>query len=146
VYDRGCTLFNDGRDAVLVAPDGTRRHARVRARPGPGGRLVAALEGVGDRTAAEALRGFEVHVPASALPPLEEGTWYHRDLLGLPVRTDTGRELGRLVEICTGDQDVWVAEREGRTWFLPARKDVVLSVDTEVGVVVCDAAVDRHAL
>ena len=41
-------------------------------KPGGGGAIARFAE-VGDRTAAEGLRGQTVTVPRSALPPLEEG-------------------------------------------------------------------------
>jgi 16S rRNA processing protein RimM len=46
---------------------------------------VARFDGIGDRSAAEALRGSLVEVDRSALPPLEEGEYYHADLVGLPA-------------------------------------------------------------
>ena len=45
--------------------------------------LVATLPGVEDRDAADALRGTEVWVPRSALPPPAEGEYYWVDLEGL---------------------------------------------------------------
>ena len=45
---------------------------------------VARFEGIADRSAAEALRGSLVEVDRSALPPLDEGEYYHADLIGLP--------------------------------------------------------------
>src|SRR5690242_18286354 len=46
---------------------------------------VARIEGIEDRSAAEALRGSLVEVDRSALPPLEDGEYYHADLIGLPA-------------------------------------------------------------
>src|SRR6476646_11730765 len=45
---------------------------------------VVRFEGVADRGAAEALRGSLVEVDRSDLPPLEEGEYYHADIIGLP--------------------------------------------------------------
>jgi 16S rRNA processing protein RimM len=60
---------------------------------------VARLEGVADRSAAEALRGSLVEVDRSALPPLEEGEYYHADLIGLPCVDAEGRELGSVAAV-----------------------------------------------
>ena len=57
---------------------------------------IARLEGVTDRTAAEALRGSLVEVDRAALPPLEEGEYYHADLIGLPC-VDAGGEVVGIV-------------------------------------------------
>src|SRR4051812_3677886 len=57
-------------------------------RPGNNGAIARFAE-VNDRNAAEAMRGTELTVPRSSLPPLAEGEYYHVDLLGLPaVSTD----------------------------------------------------------
>ena len=65
---------------------------------GKGGAIARFAE-VGDRTAAEALRGTTLTVPRSALPPLEEGEYYHADLLGLTAVSDTGEPLGTVVAV-----------------------------------------------
>src|SRR5688572_28988009 len=66
------TLFIGGREVRLegVKPAGKN--------------VVARIAGVTDRSAAEALRGQLIEVDRSALPPLEEGEYYHADLIGLP--------------------------------------------------------------
>jgi len=59
---------------------------------------IARFAEVPDRNAAERLRGLELTVPRSALPPLEEGEYYHADLLGLPCVSTSGevaRSCGR---------------------------------------------------
>jgi 16S rRNA processing protein RimM len=55
---------------------------------------VARFEGVADRSAAEALRGSLVEVDRSALPPLEDGEYYHADLVGLPAVDSGGMRVG----------------------------------------------------
>ena len=45
--------------------------------------LLMQLRGVGSREDAEALRGYKLCVPREALPELEEGEYYHADLIGL---------------------------------------------------------------
>jgi 16S rRNA processing protein RimM len=66
----------------------------VSARAGPHG-VIARFAEVADRTAAEALRGSELSVPRSALPPPAEGEIYVADLIGLPALAD-GAEVGRV--------------------------------------------------
>src|SRR5919112_1999452 len=60
---------------------------------------VARFEGVADRSAAEALRGQLVEVDRSALPPLEEGEYYHVDLIGLPCENRAGERVGTVVAV-----------------------------------------------
>lgn len=60
---------------------------------------IARLDGVSDRTAAEALRGQLVEVDRAALPPLGEGEYYHADLVGLPCVDDAGSPIGAVAAI-----------------------------------------------
>lgn len=65
---------------------------------GKGG-AIARFAGVADRAAAERLRGIALTVPRAALPPLEEGEFYHADLIGLAVVSDAGEPVGRVCAI-----------------------------------------------
>lgn len=47
--------------------------------------IIAKIDGINDRTAAEALRGTELFVDRAALPALPEGEFYHADLLDMAV-------------------------------------------------------------
>lgn len=60
--------------------------------------IVAFVE-VGDRGAAEALRGYVLEVRSSQLPELAQDEYYPFDLTGLEVRDPQGRVTGRVAEI-----------------------------------------------
>ena len=60
---------------------------------------IARFEGISDRTAAESLRGELVEIDRDALPPLEEGEYYHADLIGLACFDKSGKELGTVVAL-----------------------------------------------
>lgn len=60
---------------------------------------IARISGVTDRSAAEALRCQLVEVDRSALPPLEEGEYYHADLIGLSCFDADGREVGQVAAV-----------------------------------------------
>jgi 16S rRNA processing protein RimM len=60
---------------------------------------VARFEGVDDRSAAEALRGSLVEIDRSALPPLEDGEYYHADIIGLPCEDRDGNAIGTVVGV-----------------------------------------------
>jgi 16S rRNA processing protein RimM len=108
------------------------------AQPYRRGFFIVHLEGVGDRDAAESLRGYEVQVPVEELPPLPEGEYYHHEIVGLRVEDEAGADLGRIVAIeRTGANDVYAVERgDGRRWLLPAVRDVVLRIDVAAGLLV----------
>src|SRR4051812_22193760 len=95
-------------------------------RPTPQGAIARFAE-VPDRNAAEALRGTELTVPRSALPPLAEGEYYHADLIGLPAVSDEGEALGRVVLVENfGAGDVLEIERpDGKRFMVPMRPEAV---------------------
>src|SRR5919206_5358501 len=62
--------------------------------------VIAALKGVSDRDAAEALRGRNLYVDRDRLPETEDDeTFYQADLVGLEAVAADGRPLGRVVAV-----------------------------------------------
>jgi 16S rRNA processing protein RimM len=94
---------------------------------------IARFAEVPDRNAAERLRGTELTVPRSALPPLEEGEYYHADILGLTRVSTTGEVLGHVVAIDDfGAGDVIEIERpDGKRFMVPMRPEAVPEWDDE---------------
>lgn len=81
------TIFNDGAlTLVKIREDGK-------------GGAIARFAEAATRADAERLRGTALTVPRAALPPLAEGEFYHADLVGLPVVTDTGAAVGTVAAI-----------------------------------------------
>src|SRR5688572_9571666 len=60
---------------------------------------IARFEGISDRSAAEALRGSLIEIDRDALPALEEGEYYHADLIGLSCVDEGGSPLGNVVAV-----------------------------------------------
>ena len=71
--------------AVTVQPDSKGATAR--------------FEGIGDRSAAESLRGSLVEVERDSLPPLDDGEYYHADLIGLTCFSEAGETVGSVVAV-----------------------------------------------
>lgn len=105
----------------------------VRIRPDNKGGAVARFEGVNDRNAAEALRGTALTVAPEALPPLEEGEFYHSDLIGLRAVSDAGEELGTVCAVENfGATDIVEIERpDGTRFMVPLTIEAVPEWDTE---------------
>ena len=106
---------------------------------GPQGRIWwLRLVGVGDRSAAEGLVGYEVWGRRAQMGEAGEGFHFWADLEGLPVVTTTGDELGRVEELfVTGGVDVLVVRGSGGERLVPLAPYV--TVDRERGRVVVDA-------
>jgi 16S rRNA processing protein RimM len=106
------------------------------ARAGNNGTIARFAE-VPDRNAAEALRGTELTVPRSALPPLTDGEYYHADLIGLAAVSTDGEAIGRVVAIDNfGAGDVIEIERAtGKRFMVPMRPEAVPEWNSEQLVV-----------
>ena len=98
---------------------------------------VASFEGVADRSAAEALRGSLVEVDRASLPPLEDGEYYHADLIGLPCVDRQGATVGTVVGVENyGAGDLLEIERDdGKRSLIPFIPGVA---DLEEGRIVLD--------
>ena len=108
-------LFSDSAESLaahekLYVGGTERRLLAIR----DGKMVVARFEGISDRSAAEALRGSLVEVEREALPALEDGEYYHADLIGLNVADAAGISLGTVVAVENyGAGDLLEIERDG---------------------------------
>ena len=132
-------LFSDSVDSLSAHQSLYVGGARLRllfVRDG-GKTAVARFEGVADRSAAEALRGSLVEVDRSALPPLEEGEYYHSDLVGLSAIDRDGNAVGEVVAVENyGAGDLLEIEIEsGRRSLIPYRDGIA---DLQDGRIVLD--------
>lgn len=132
----------------LVAEDG-RRFTLKSVRPAAGGApdmLVARVEGIDTRDAAEALNRIRLHAPRDRLPPAEhEDEFYAADLVGLRVETAAGETLGRIVAVPNyggGDLLEIAPAKGGASALLPFTKAFVPVVDLAGRRVVVDAPED----
>jgi 16S rRNA processing protein RimM len=122
---RHTTLFVGGVERRLVA-----------VRDG-GKTSVARFEGINDRTAAEAARGSLVEIDREELPPLEEGEYYHSDMVGMRCFDANGAELGKVsaVENFGASDLLEVEQPNGRKSLIPFRPGIA---DLEDGHFVLD--------
>jgi 16S rRNA processing protein RimM len=89
------------------------------------------FEGVGDRDAADRLRGRELLIPESWLPRLPDGQWWPHQIEGCRVVTEEGRDLGVVGEVIANPaNDLWVAvDDSGEETLVPALADLLVEVD-----------------
>lgn len=104
------------------------------------GQLLARVEAVADRDAAEALKGFRLYVPRAALPEPEADDFYQGDLIGLAAASPDGRPLGRvraLHDFGAGPM-LELTLAAGGSVMLPFTRAVVPLVDVAGGRLVVD--------
>ncbi|MFE9095492.1 ribosome maturation factor RimM [Streptomyces sp. NPDC007264] len=96
------------------------------------GRLLLRFEGVGDRTAAEALRNtlLIAEIDPDELPE-DEDEYYDHQLIDLDVVTKDGTQVGRITEIShLPSQDLFVVERpDGSEVLVPFVEEIVTDID-----------------
>jgi len=121
-------LFTDSVDNLarhksVYVGDAERKLESVRA--GSSG-AIARLAGITDRSAAEALRGSLVEVDRSALPPLNEGEYYHADMIGLECVDSGGGRVGSVVAVENyGAGDLLeIQAGDGKTSLIPFKPGI----------------------
>lgn len=114
----------------LFVGDVSRRLVAVRDGKAP----VARFEGIDDRNAAEALRGQLVEIDRAALPPLDEGEYYHADLIGLTCFSKDGETVGSVVGVENyGAGDLLDVERvDGSRSLIPFRDEIADLIDARI--------------
>jgi 16S rRNA processing protein RimM len=126
----GAVLLGDsGRETVIRAVRPARQE------------LIAALEGVGDRNSAEALKGCMLYVQRDRLPPAGQDEVYVSDMIGLPVYRKDGSLLGEVAAVAdygAGDLlEIRSDERRG-TILIPFVTAMVPEVDVANRRIVVD--------
>ena len=119
---------------VLYVGEKHARHRISSVRPKGAGLLIG-LEGYTDRDQVAVFRNLTLYVRSDELPSLPPGEYYHHQLLGLQVVTESGESLGRLTEIIeTGANEVYVVtDAAGQEQLLPAIESVILEISLERG-------------
>jgi 16S rRNA processing protein RimM len=95
------------------------------------GGVVAQPAGIGDRNAAEALRGQQLFIPRARLPEPGEEEFYHEDLVGLEALDERGSAIGKVSAVFDfGAGDVIeITDGTGETRLVPFTRAAVPSVD-----------------
>ncbi len=123
-----------------LSDESGKKKYRVEALSTARGAVLARIEGVADRTAAEALRGLRLYVERGQLPPAGEREWYEADLVGLAAIGRDGRDWGKVVAFHDfGAGSVMeVSGGPKGNLMLPFTDEAVPEIDVEGGKVVVD--------
>jgi 16S rRNA processing protein RimM len=113
------------------SPEDVRRYPSEAVRQHTGAILLK-LAGCNDRNEAELLRDMLVQIPVEEAVPLEEGEYYHFQIVGVRVETESGEWLGQVAEVLeTGANDVYLVRGPRGEVLVPAITDVVREFDVE---------------
>jgi len=123
----------------LESKDGKRQFVIDTLRPNKDF-LVARVNGVDDRNAAEALRNVELYLPRERLPAIDEDdTWYDADLVGLAALAPDGAAIGTVAAVYNfGAGDIVEIEPAagGEKLLLPFTETIVPTIDLKAGRIV----------
>ena len=106
-----------------------------------GGRLLVRLTGVGDRNAADELRGTLFLVESGDLPPIQDpDEFYDHQLEGLAVRTPDGTVVGTVTEVLhtAAGELLSIKRPEGTELLVPFVSAIVTAVSLADGTVDID--------
>ncbi|MEW2358480.1 ribosome maturation factor RimM [Spirillospora sp. NPDC029432] len=130
-FAAGAELATEPAAAGPLTVERTRMHS---------GRLLVRFTGVGDRDAAEELRGTWLVVDPEDIPASDDPDEFHdQELVGLTVVTVDGTEIGAVAEIRHTGQDLLVIRRAaGGEALVPFVAALVPEVDVPGGRLVID--------
>ncbi len=124
--------------SYALRDDAGRAYVLTRTGTQPG-LFICRIEGVGDRNAAEALKGRQLGVSRSLLPAIDVSATYVHDLVGLRVIDSAGSSLGAVrdvVDYGAGDIVV-IACEDGKELMLPYASQY-FPADAVDGTLLCD--------
>jgi 16S rRNA processing protein RimM len=131
--------FEPGVEFIVKGPSFARKVLAVESvRPHRGG-LLLLFEELGDRDAAEALRGADLMVPADALGAAPEGSYYYFDLIGRACRDRRSGDLGEVVAVLEDGGGLLLQIRnEERTVLVPFVRAYLVAIDDLQGPIEFD--------
>lgn len=100
--------------------------------------VLLKLENVNTMEDAEMLRNAFLEIDREEAIPLEKGTYFIADLIGLDVYTDEQEFLGKVEDIYnTGSNDIYVVKNElGKQILLPGIEEVIKEVKLDDRIIV----------
>jgi 16S rRNA processing protein RimM len=126
--------------AVLLTNEDAPREFEIIEVRGHQGDYIITFSDVGDRNAAEALKGIQFTIDRADRRELVAGEWWPEDLVGCDVYSKDGGLVGVVASVITGAaQDRIVVEApEGTRGEVPFVAELVPEVDVENRRIVVD--------
>jgi len=127
IWDEIFVIINKGLKALVV--EGVRGHT---------GYFLLTIKGLTLREEAAHFTGLEVSIPESELPTAPEGEYYYKDLVGLAVRTDDGRDLGNISRVFSagGGNDVFEIQGPLGEVLVPVIEETIKEVNIKEKLII----------
>ena len=132
--------FAPGNTLTLIDSESQRRlPVEVQSARAHKNMFILKLKGFDNINDAERYKGWTLKVTKDDLVELDEGEYYHHQIIGCTVVDENGQELGMITEILSpGANDVWVVQEQqakGKQILIPVIDDVLLDVNTDTKTV-----------
>ena len=123
--------FHPGAQLMARARDGGPSTLEVATMRMHQGRPVILFKGITSMNDAELLAGTELRVAedAAAAELLEPGEYYHRDLIGCAVVTESGEEIGQVTAVDDDHGQTRLIVRSRRSEVMIPLADAICTVD-----------------
>lgn len=128
---------------VLVGNDHTQTEYAILACRDKKKLILLSLEGITNRTQAEALVGLNLFVTQDELVKLPKDYYYIFDLIGLEVIDRKWGLLGLIKDVIEGAQDLYLVSPTSKgmppnEFLIPAVKDLILEIDLQKKAMLVD--------
>jgi 16S rRNA processing protein RimM len=123
--------FHEGAQLLARGKDGVDTTLEVVTMRMHQGRPVILFKGIASMNDAELLAGTELRIAEDDLDEqeLEEGEYYHRDLIGCEVVTESGESIGQVASVDDGHGQARLVVRSRRNEVLIPLADAICTVD-----------------
>jgi 16S rRNA processing protein RimM len=123
--------FHKGAQLMARRKDGVDTTLEVVTMRMHQGRPVILFKGIASMNDAELLAGTELRVVEDDLDEqeLEDGEYYHRDLIGCEVVTESGESIGEVASVDDGPGQARLVVRSRRNEVLIPLADAICTVD-----------------
>ena len=124
--------FSRLKHVVVEAADGRRAEFTIRRVRNQNAGCIIAFHEITSIEQAALWARAEVKIPQDALEALPDGRYYHFDLMGMEVFTETGVCIGTIEDIFpTGSNDVFVVKQQETEHLIPGTEEIVRHVDVQ---------------
>jgi 16S rRNA processing protein RimM len=128
------TVFKPGESILVIQAGQIEKKYFIQWVKPHGKSMLVSLKGIEDRDAADGLVGAKIFIERTALPELEEGSYYWIDIIGLSVFSTDDQYIGCIESIMrTAGNDVYIVKNHDKNdrheILIPAIESVVLNID-----------------
>ena len=101
--------------------------------------LVVKLKGIGNRTQAFQLIGYQIKIKEEELEPLEEDTFYFHQISGCSVWDRENNSIGKVEDVISaGENEVLVVKEGEKEYLIPFVKSICVKIDLKKKKIIID--------